>query len=172
MLIRSKGRMLRRLLNIASIVCLVVCVALMAMWVRSYYRYDELQGNYLGVCGFSVGSNQGRVVVEYAATPLSKDEDWNWKGLSFPADDLQQAEVALRLRHTSVLGFSSWRLRTNCQLTSIPIWFLVLATGWLAMAFRLRWPWRFTVRSMFIATTFLAVVLGIIAWLDRAWIGK
>ena len=26
-------------------------------------------------------------------------------------------------------------------------------------------------RSLFIATTFLAVVLGMIAWLDRAWIG-
>ena len=31
----------RRLLNIASIVCLVLCVALMGMWVRSYYyRYS------------------------------------------------------------------------------------------------------------------------------------
>jgi hypothetical protein len=29
--------MLRRLLNIASTVCLVLCVALMGMWVRSYY---------------------------------------------------------------------------------------------------------------------------------------
>jgi hypothetical protein len=27
-------------------------------------------------------------------------------------------------------------------------------------------------RSLFIATTFLGVVLGMIAWLDRAWIGK
>jgi hypothetical protein len=34
------------------------------------------------------------------------------------------------------------------------------------------WPWRFNLRSLFIATTFLAVVLGMIAWLDRAWIGK
>jgi hypothetical protein len=36
--------MLRRLLNIASIVCLVVCVALMVLWVRSYYWYDNLHG--------------------------------------------------------------------------------------------------------------------------------
>jgi hypothetical protein len=34
------------------------------------------------------------------------------------------------------------------------------------------WPWRFTLRSLFIATTFLAVVLGMIVWLDPAWIGK
>jgi hypothetical protein len=31
---------------------------------------------------------------------------------------------------------------------------------------------RFTLRTLFIATTFLAVVLGMVAWLDRAWIGK
>jgi hypothetical protein len=34
------------------------------------------------------------------------------------------------------------------------------------------WPWRFNLRSLFIATTFLAVVLGMIACLDRSWIGK
>jgi hypothetical protein len=49
---------------------------------------------------------------------------------------------------------------------------LVLASGSLAMIFHLQWPWRFTLRSLFIATTFFAVVLGMIAWLDRAWIGK
>ena len=42
----------------------------------------------------------------------------------------------------------------------------------LAMAFQLRWPSRFNLRSLFVVTTFLAVVLGMIAWLDRAWIGK
>jgi hypothetical protein len=42
----------------------------------------------------------------------------------------------------------------------------------LMMICHLRWPPRFTLRSLFIATTFLAVLLGMIAWLDRAWIGK
>jgi hypothetical protein len=36
----------------------------------------------------------------------------------------------------------------------------------------MRWPPHFTLRSLFIATTFLAMVLGMIAWLDRAWIVK
>jgi hypothetical protein len=40
------------------------------------------------------------------------------------------------------------------------------------MLFRLRWPWQFNLRSLFIATTFLAAVLGMIAWLDHSWIGK
>jgi hypothetical protein len=57
-------------------------------------------------------------------------------------------------------------------LLIIPYWFLLLAVGSLAMLFRMTWPIRFTLRSLFIATTFLAVVLGMSAWLDQAWIGK
>jgi hypothetical protein len=49
---------------------------------------------------------------------------------------------------------------------------LVLVSGLLAILCRPRWPLRFRLRTMLIATTFLAIVLGMIAWLDRAWIGK
>jgi hypothetical protein len=52
------------------------------------------------------------------------------------------------------------RLRLCC--------FLVFMTGSQALALQLPWHWRLTLRSLFIATTFLAVVLGMIAWLDRA----
>jgi hypothetical protein len=55
---------------------------------------------------------------------------------------------------------------------TLPYYYLALVSGSLAMLFRLPFPPRFTTRSMFIATAFLAVVLGMIAWLDRAWIGK
>jgi hypothetical protein len=54
----------------------------------------------------------------------------------------------------------------------LPYWFLALMCGSLTMIVQLRWPLQFTLRSLFIATTFLAVMLGMIAWLDRAWIGK
>ena len=69
------------------------------------------------------------------------------------------------------LGFDFYRFIEQTVFV-IPFWFLVLVTGSLAMALRLHWPPRFTLRSLFIVTTFLAVVLGMIAWLDRAWIGK
>jgi hypothetical protein len=54
----------------------------------------------------------------------------------------------------------------------MPYWFLVLASGSLAMLLRIHWPLRFNLRALFIATTFLAFVLGMMAWLDRGWIGK
>ena len=43
----------------------------------------------------------------------------------------------------------------------------VLTSGSLGIIFQLRWSWRFNLRRLFIAMTFLAVVLGMIAWLDR-----
>jgi hypothetical protein len=55
---------------------------------------------------------------------------------------------------------------------NLPFWFLVLASGSLAMLYRIRWPLQYNHRTLFIATTFFAVVLGMIAWLDRAWIGS
>ena len=63
------------------------------------------------------------------------------------------------------------------RLTPLLILFAVFV-GFLAPAFVVRHlhkregPWRFSLRTMLIATTLVAVVLGMIAWLDRAWIGK
>jgi hypothetical protein len=55
--------MLRRLLNIASVVCLVLCVALMGMWVRSYYWIDEFVSNPLGASTVGGGSGIGRIAI-------------------------------------------------------------------------------------------------------------
>jgi hypothetical protein len=135
--------MLRRLLNIASIVCRVLCVALMVMWVRSKWRDDsvDLTAN---AYVFSVAGVVGYI---------------SWGGSPMPKPN------------SSFLGFYFWTSppKSECR---VPYWFLVLTTGLLAMAFQLRWPPRFTLRTLFIATTFLAVVLGMSAWLDQWWIGK
>jgi hypothetical protein len=69
-------------------------------------------------------------------------------------------------------GFTEGTTSMGFRLLIVPFWFVTLLGGALAMVFQLRWPpWRFTLRSLFVLTTFLAVMLGMIAWLDRAWIG-
>jgi hypothetical protein len=151
--------MLRRLLNIASIVCLVACVALMGMWVRSYSWSDRLWGRFTEAQVFSIGSQSGRL--RWASMSL-KDRTWSWTIGSRPIESV---------RETEFWQFNEYHSGKNWFLV-LPHWFAILVSGSLAMALRLRWPWRFTLRSLFIATTFLAVVLGMIAWVDRAWIGK
>jgi hypothetical protein len=71
----------------------------------------------------------------------------------------------------TVLGFVLDRQPWGIDV-SVPIWFLNVAFAGIALLFWLPSSRRFSLRSLFIATTFPAVVLGMIAWLDRAWIGK
>jgi hypothetical protein len=141
--------MLQRLLNISSIVCLVACVALMGMWVRSYWWADRL---YLQSLGFQrgVALAPGQVVVGSAV-----------------AHDPKPLFMWSSTRRATYQEY--W---ISSDEVKVPYWFLVLTIGSLAMLFQLRWPMRFTLRGMFVLTTFPAVVLGMIAWLDRAWIGK
>jgi hypothetical protein len=165
--------MLRRLLNIASIVCLILCAALMGMWVRSYRWKDEFRGRASERQALIAVSIEGRLLSgKFQLPKLTKD--WPWLIHSIPVDDQMRSDWDMA--HGSPgsparLGLEVYSAMDNFSVT-LPYWFLVLTTGSLAMAFRLRWPLRFTLRSLFVATTFLAVVLGMIAWLDRAWIGK
>jgi hypothetical protein len=157
--------MLRRLLNIASIVCLALCMALMGMWVRSYQTQIGLL---LSGRHFDFGSIQGRMVF---APNASGPQEWRLATLNPTSYDYDPPYMDLHRGISNPFGFLLYFSGVG-TVVIVPYWFLVLASGSLAMAFQLRWPWRFNLRSMFIATTFLAVVLGMIAWLDRAWIGK
>jgi hypothetical protein len=165
----------RRLLNMASIVCLVACVALMGSWVRSYDRREGFLVHFTNARVYGVWSVCGHLwfdefppedvatlpeqVCEFMSDPLSNRPE-------YPREGLSQGRW-------SALGFqANYRLGDLALAFVIPYWFLMLTTGSLAIAFQLRWPPQFTLRSLFIVTTFLAVVLGMIAWLDRAWIGK
>jgi hypothetical protein len=63
-------------------------------------------------------------------------------------------------------GFFEMRHQHVCGVN------LVLTSASLTLICRLRWPWRFNLRRLFIAVTLLAVVLEKVAWLDYGWIGK
>jgi hypothetical protein len=49
---------------------------------------------------------------------------------------------------------------------AVPYWFFVFVCGCLVILLQLRWPPRFSTRQLFTSTTFLAIVLVMIAWLD------
>jgi hypothetical protein len=170
----------QRLLNIASIVCFVVCVALMGMWVRSSGRVDELRGCFPIGYGFSICSAESRLSITGFGTgePIVNS---SWSLHSIQKNDpneklLPKFGPSTLLALDSHWGFAVHPLFVNPSgrgyLLAVPYWFLVLTAGSLVMIVRMRWPWRLTLRGLFIATTFLAIVLGMIAWLDRAWIGK
>jgi hypothetical protein len=185
----------RRLLNIASIACLVACVALLGMWVRSYRDMATLRGSFFSDRQlFAIHSVQGRLLfVEVSRlhenmVGRESRPDWPWE-VSHSNDDSLAFYLAIAQSPLAGFGFTAYESKNGfgemfyhpltfprpfwCKsFLMIPYWFLVLASGTLAMLCQIRWPGRFTLRSLFIATTFVAIVLGMIAWLDRAWIGK
>jgi hypothetical protein len=168
----------RQLLNIASVVCLVLCVALMGMWVRSYHWSDELHGRLTRRQVFIATSVSGRLLLTSERLDLNRmrgfpGDYWPWTVKTHPNDDRMGPKIP---RSSGGLfdswGFAALSLSWASSDLIVPYWFPVLTSGLMGMIFRLRWPLRFTLRSLFIVTTFLAVVLGMMAWLDRAWIGK
>jgi hypothetical protein len=66
----------RRLLNIASIVCLVLCVALMGMWMRSYGSLDTLSVKYAQSHCLRIGSFQGRITGQFRQ--FDENTWWNF----------------------------------------------------------------------------------------------
>jgi hypothetical protein len=160
--------MFRRFLDVASIVCLVLCVALMGMWLRSEDWSDDLYVPVFSESGASVGTLPGRLVVKpfYALGPRV------WVLFKEPVKTMKYLDSSPENKRSKQhLGFGFCRF-VEQTIIVIPFWFLLLVCGSLAMLFQLRRPWRFGLRSLFVATMFLAVLLGMIAWLDRAWIGK
>src|SRR5262249_53550893 len=113
---------------------------------------------------------RGRVVSSIANLPNRNEHRWL---LNFASDEIG-VHGEMHLVGSTILNIMGTELRANPRavIAAVPYWFLVLITGSLAMICRLRWPPQFTLRNLFIATTFLAAVLGMSAWLDRAWIGS
>jgi hypothetical protein len=64
----------------------------------------------------------------------------------------------------SWLGFGMLNLSSACCIR-IPMWFPIFFAASLAGVGWLPWPKRFTTRTLLIATTLVAVVLGIVVWL-------
>jgi hypothetical protein len=163
--------MLRRLLNIASIVCLVLCVALIGMWVLSYWWSDACFFNPFGASPLMSGSAVGRIVIGIVRPKFTGSESGLLNFTHRPIADWRTELPRIDRRWSTVAGFGTVK-DVNEFAIMIPDWFAALMVGVLSFAPWSRVKYRFGLRSLFIVTTFLAVVLGMIAWLDRAWIGK
>jgi len=152
-----------RKLRIAwSVVWGLVAVLLIVLWVRSYWWADFLFYRATGSHGVASASSRGKVnfgIVEFA----DSDEAGEWIGSS-------------RLYIYSVstppqLSKSSWGIGTDNGpprewALLMPHWFPVLILGIVATAPWVRQlRWQFSLRTLLIATTLVAVVLGLIVLL-------
>jgi hypothetical protein len=149
-----------RKLRIAfSVVSAIVCLLLVLLWVRSY-QFNEIAGRQISK-NRSVGvtSLLGRVRIGTWKHPKHANSWWvNSERLTNSV-----YEWAASRQGENAIGFGVISFQSNIELI-MPCWFLVLLTATLAVIPCRHLANRFSLRTLLIATTLVAVALGAIVF--------
>ena len=150
-------RRFRRTRIAVSVFFGMLTVALCVLWARSYWHADSMtlvDNNHVltrlgtGVGVFFFGSFEHQAIA--SLSPPDATGEWKYQ---------QYDSVPYSLNRTWILS------RNPHWIVSVPAWFATLSS--LAMAIA---PWvslQFSLRTLLLATTLVAVVLGIGVWAMR-----
>ena len=138
----------RKLRTAWSMGCAIACVPLIVMWVRSYWWLDSLNGRGFRANHFvSISSEQGLLGMVYRPGIFRIDGTTNWKLECAPATRYQYS------------GLGEYRYDNQGIISMFPYWLAMTMTIALAAVPWMRW--RFSLGTMLIATTLVAVMLGL-----------
>jgi hypothetical protein len=158
-----------RLLRITvSVVCGIVCLLLIALWVRSYWRADELTM----AARLRLTSIYGCIQYKGPVGRWSFEKDWGYLGWRPSRDEIRaitqteptpidlDPKAKAWLKRFGGLGVgrpsTAWR-------GSVPFWAVVCVVATLTVAPWIRqFRWRFSLRTLLLVTTLVAVMLGLV----------
>jgi hypothetical protein len=149
----NRPRLIRGIKITWSVCCGIACVLLLVLWVRSYWRVDTLsieRSNLLQIASVSGG------VAFTAFTGIGSD--------AFPGWSYESQEPPKDVYWTTLLGFARGTA-PGYSFIAIPHWLLILLFASLATVTWIRW--RFTLRTLLVATTLICVLLGLIVYYAR-----
>jgi hypothetical protein len=157
-------RTLRYLRMAFSAFCGMCCVLAIVLWVRSYWRYDSFSAIY-GASTFDISSNYGEL--HWFTTELGNPARTNWQLIVQPArpSGLYIETKAISVQHAWGI---TWGTFGNGAQAGVHIWLVVLGclilagVPWVPLH---RIPQRFSLRTLLIGTTIVAVGLGLIVWM-------
>jgi hypothetical protein len=155
---------LRKLRIAFSVVCGIVGLTLIVLWVRSYSRWEIV------VWGWGIKAEQGVVVSSRKGTAVF--EYMNFFGLDAFLFKWRVHSTPLSNKKRLPFGgvdntFAGFLIRQNgwgrSFLVCVPYWFLVPLTATFAIGPWVQWfKWHFSLRTLLIATTFVAIGLGLV----------
>jgi hypothetical protein len=131
-----------------SVGLVMACVPLLVLWALSYSEVDHWDPPFWNSRPIRVWIALGRIVVE----PAVGKKDATWEA----ADPLELQNWGKAAPRWSFGDQDFW---------SVPIWLPVMLASVLAVATLIPWSLSFTLRTLLIATTLIAVGLGLIVWL-------
>jgi hypothetical protein len=154
-----------RKLRIAwSVVCLIACVLLIVLWVRSYSN-GHLEGYLPAPSTVCCRSMTGVVIAlrlpaETVTPSLGRE---NYQPLTFQPFETGPVDI-VPTRSGFIFDWHS----SSFWIVQLPYWFLVAIPALCGVAPWLnQFSWRFSLRTLLIATTLVAVVLGLAVWATR-----
>lgn len=186
------NRLSRLLRYCATAFFVVVCALLIALWVRSYQTADRLHGRIWFPESFLLAAKEGSVTLVVLRWHGAANW-WQWEiqsysvddEMSFPVGPVDQYESALRFgwitnpiymvmpstqtladgSQVSMWGAATATLRGGGPI--VPFWFLVVLCGVLAAVPWFKPAWRFSLRTLLIVITLVALVLGLVVALAK-----
>jgi hypothetical protein len=152
----DRPRILRLLRISFSAACGIFCVLLIVLWARSDLETDSFRFS-VGSCGLSIDSTGGRLYTSVSGSGGANLQPF----LRYPRS--AERTVWQAVRRENAWGFGAFQDLTfiNTSTIVVPHWFPALLMITLAILPWLWWPRRFSLRTLLIATTLIAVVLGL-----------
>jgi hypothetical protein len=147
-----------RKLRIAwSVACAIACVLLIVLWVRSYWWDDGI--TCLRNCPIGgAHSAAGHIIFDRIESVSSAEAEWYVHTTQITSAPTESENIP-----------SVWWMETGHHRELIvPHWFFAAVFGmFAAVPALLPSKWRFSLRTLLIATTLVAVVLGLIVYAVR-----
>jgi hypothetical protein len=141
----------------AAVLFALLAVGFVALWVRSYYVYDCVWGTTRSGTVFDIGSHWGGIIFQF---------DYSRSiGPELTAASFTDPETFPHEPEELGPGFGfAYFAKNNDSMIVIPHWFLAALSLGLAAIFAFKRTWRYSLRTVLIATTILAGLLGLAVW--------
>ena len=159
-----RGVRFRKLQIAWSATCGILFLLLVAQWVRSYSQWDQIYNPVSSETLILVESASGRVIFDW--TIASPGATWRWH-LTRPLSGeywrgaLQELQTKNRYNGFAGFGFygNPWH-----TIFRAPYWFSVVLVAAFATMPWIRWSKHFSLRTLLIVMTLVALGLGFAAY--------
>jgi hypothetical protein len=150
-----------RYLRIAfSVTCGILCLLLIALWVRSYNR----TGDWGSVGGIQWRSSQGKVLLLSPSHRFRVEPPPYYRSHTSYLHDYNAGTLTvIEPFDGPFVLHDGWKNRAN-WVVQAPHWFFVTLVAAFAAAPWLRW--RFSLRTLLLAMTLVAVLLGVLVLIN------
>jgi hypothetical protein len=153
----SNARLIRWLRIGWVVLCFVPTLSLVVLWVRSYWSSDLIR-THISTKPLEIISTPGRVKIT-----RSEGVSGQFATLATYSngESVAQSLISHVERFKNIWGLGVVRGRNAAAL--LPYWLFVLIVGTISFGLaRIRWSNRFSMRTIMITTTLVAIALGVL----------